>query len=307
MASKAAVAGVAAVIIILAALFVFAGRAGKYSVAVQMTDPPTVPAGTQALIISYSSVAVHTSGSNQSGWVQATGSGTVNLLAMTNVSQTIANTRVSANSTVNLVRFNITSASITRYGTTYNITVPNSQVSVAVVGSSKINSSSEVLIDFYPTVNAYGSTKGIIYTMAPAARAIVIGSNSTVSINTNVGGTASISGSVRARFGLGLGGSSAQGNSSNATYGTPVIVSVGSRVSNFAVQRINHTSGTVSGLLYIQYPVASSIGTSTTLHVNGTVGYACDNTEFRLTGIYSNGTASFTPLLNTKTAGGCPI
>ncbi len=53
--------------------------------------------------------------------------------------------------------------------------------------------------------------------------------------------------------------------------------------------------------------MASNVGTSTTLHINSTVGYACDGTESKLTNIYSNGTASFAPLLNTKTYGGCPI
>lgn len=287
-----------AVVVVVAALYLLSSSSGRYNVAVQMTDPPTVPAGTQALVISYSSVAVHVSGSNQSGWVSATGSGNVNIMAVTNVSQMIANAKVAANSTVNIVRFNVTSARITINGATYNVTLPNNQVTVAVTGGQKINSSTAVLIDFYPTVNAQGSANGTVYMMVPAAKAIAISGNSTVSINANIGSTASINANVRAMLGLGGGG---------ATYGTPVAVGDGARVSNFLVQNISYSLGAVSGLLYMEYPLASNVGANTTLHVNSTVGYACDNSEFVLTAIYSNGTAAFTPLLNTKTNAGCPV
>lgn len=187
---------VIAVFLLYFATGVFKGSAGTHNVAVQITDPPNVPAGTQQLIVSYSSVQVHVLGSTQSGWVSASGSGSLNLLALTNVSQTIANAEVRENATVNLVRFNVTSAKIVINGATYNVSTPNSQVTVAVTGSEKINSSSAVLIDFYPTVTGHAN----VYILVPAARAIVVSSNSTVSINTNVGSTAAVSAGVRVRL-----------------------------------------------------------------------------------------------------------
>ncbi len=286
------------IVIVAVAAFLYAHSFGASQVAILMTDPPNVPQGTQHLIVAYSSVQIHTSGNaNQSGWVAASGSGTVDLMALANLTKTIASASVAANSTINLVRFNITSAQIVVNNNTYNVTVPNSQINVAITGQEKINSSSSaVLVDLFPTVNVHGST----YMMAPAARAIVVNSNASVSINTNVGSTASINGNVGIRIGLGSGGG-------HSNYGSSVTVRTGQSVSNFLIQNISFSSGTVSGLLYIKYPVANNVGVNTILHVNSTVGYACDNTEFKLTVINSNNTAVFTSLLNTSTYGGCPI
>ncbi len=313
--SKLALGVIVLAVIVLALTYVVSSDvfASGSNVAVQMTDPPSVPSGTQQLLISYSSVQVHTESignlsGNQSGWVTASGSGTVNLVALTNVSQTIANAHVTANAVINVVRFNITSAKIVINGTTYNVSSPNSQITVAVTGSGKINSNaSSVLIDFYPTVTARGGATAGSYMLVPAARAVVVNGNATVSINTNIGSTAAISGSVKAKLGLGIGiGGSGSGNTTTSANST-VEVRAGQRVSNFMAESVNYSSGTVSGLLYIEYPVARNVGTNTTLHVNSTIGYACDNTQFKLESIYSNSTALFVHINNTATIGGCPI
>ncbi len=293
------------------ALYLFATsiHQGTSKLAVQMTDPPSVPSGTQQLLVTYSSVEVHASGNgNQSGWVNASGSGTVDLMALTNITNTIASTNVAENSTINLVRFDITSARIVINGTAYNVTMPNSQINIAITGQQKINSSSSaVLVDLFPTVTARGSGSASGYVLVPAARAIVINSNSTVSIDSNVGSTASISVPVGARIGIGIGIGHAR-NNTNGTYAAPIEAKAGERVSNFAIQRVDYNSSSVSGLLYVEYPVANNVGVNTTLHINSTVGYACDNTEFKLTGIYANNTALFTQMLNTSSGvGGCPI
>ncbi len=90
-------------------------------------------------------------------------------------------------------------------------------------------------------------------------------------------------------------------------YGTGVYVHAGQRISNFIAKNINYNTLTVSGLLYVEYPVASTKGVNTTIGINSTVGYRCDNTAFELVAIYPNETALFIPLLNTSTYGGCPI
>jgi hypothetical protein len=307
-------------IVVVALLYSVFGKslaAGTYTAAIQLTDPPTVPAGTQQLLVSYSSVQVHVSGSNStSGWVTASGSGTINLMALQNTSQTIAKASVAANSTINIVRFNITSAKITINGTTYNVSSPNSRVTVSVTGAEKINSSSAVLVDFHPSVNVHGSGSATTYLLVPAASAIVISSNSTVSINTNIGSTEPISENIKAKLGVGVGAGIAAGVnasinatlpvSANATYGSTVSVQDGQRISNFMAQNISYASNTVSGLIYVQYPVAATLGSETTLHIGDTVGYACDGTEAKLTEIYANNTAVFTHL-TTSTRGGCPI
>lgn len=343
MAWTTAVAWIVVVIVVIAvlayALSGHIGLPGASTTAIQMTDPPSVPAGTSALVVTYSSVQVQSSGTNQSGWIDAQGSGSVNLMAVQNSSQTIATANLAANSTVSAVRFVVTSAQITINGTTYNVATPNSQVDTTISGSGRINSSasgaSAVLINFYPTVSAQGSSNSSAYVMSNSATAIVINSNASISINTNIGSTASISSAIRSRLGIlasgsaGLGGviggsgsgsasggasgnGSASGSASsstqaNGTVNGTIVASAGERVRNFAIQSINYANSTVTGYLYAEYPVASSTGVYTTLYIDSTVGYSCDNSLAELTSVNSNGTATFTTFTGTATSSGCPV
>ncbi len=159
---------------------------GSASVPVLLTDPPQVPNGTSALLITYSSLQVHTEGTSGSGWVSAGGSGTINLMSAVNSSQIIGFASLNANSVVNLARFNIESAQITINGTTYNVTVPNSNLTVAITGENKLGANSAVLIDIMPVVTAVFSNNSTRFVMAPAARAMVL-SNSRVSSDNRVG------------------------------------------------------------------------------------------------------------------------
>lgn len=82
-------------------------------------------------------------------------------------------------------------------------------------------------------------------------------------------------------------------------------VSPGTRISNFLLQRVN-ANDTVSGLLYIEYPVAYANGTPVTLRIGSSIGYACDATEWRLSAVDPyNGTATFSYVQTEK--GHCPI
>ncbi len=230
MASGATIIGVVVLVIVIvagAAYLFSTGSKGQYTtttaggstvttisgsgyneVPIAMTDPPNVPNGTSALVITYSNVQVHTFGTNSSGWVNASGSGSVNLIEVVNSSQTVADANLAANTTINIVRFNITSAKITINGTTYNVSVPSNQVTVAITGSQKVNSSSAVLIDFYPTVNSHTSAQSnstssaVVYMMAPAGRAVILATNSTVSVSTSIGARNSLSASAKVQIGL---------------------------------------------------------------------------------------------------------
>ena len=323
MASRAVYGVVLLVVVVIVAVVALAtanaqNTSGLRTIAVQLTDPSHVPQGTEALLVTYSSVDVHVSGANQSGWVSAQGSGTVNLTALLNASETIATAQVAANSTVNMVRFNVTSAQIIINGTSYSVTMPNNQITVAVTGNQKIssNSAAAVVVSLSPTVN-YNRGTGT-YIMAPAAMAVVVNSSASVEISTNVGSTASLGSVIRAKLGLGIGGSGRTNSTSNSTANTTgngtstvagekVVVSIGTRISNFLVQGISPDNMEVSGLMYTLYPVAYNVGVATTLHLNGTVGYACDNSEYVLTAINSNGTATFAKVQNNVSRGGCPV
>ncbi len=165
------------------------------------TDPEHVPAGTQAVLVTYSSVQAHTTGTAGSGWVSAAGSGTLNLTAITNVSRVIATANVSANATINLVRFNITSARIVVNGTSYNVTLPSSNLTVAVTSSAKINQSTgaAILIDITPTIAAVFSNNSESFVMAPAARATVV-TNVSAEASTGVGASVSLNAEARANL-----------------------------------------------------------------------------------------------------------
>ena len=98
-----------------------------------------------------------------------------------------------------------------------------------------------------------------------------------------------------------------QGNNGTEANNT-VTVKLGSRISNFLIQSVNYNNDTVSGLLYVMYPVARTVGANTVLQVGSTVGYSCDNTLSMLTGVNANGTATFRTIVNSSThIGGCPI
>ncbi len=206
---------VGAIVVIAIVGFVVAGGfAGGSTVAVQLTDPPSVPSGTQHLFVTYSSVQVHVSStgsgsvnaSNQSGWATAQGNGTVDLMALVNTSQTLASAHVAANSTVNLVRFSISSIAIVVNNNTYNVTTPNNELTVTVTGDQKINAgSAAVLIDLFPTVTARGGAGATTYMLVPAARAVILNAGTNVTVNTNVGGVANVSATARSRLGLNVG------------------------------------------------------------------------------------------------------
>ena len=121
-------------------------------VQVKLTDPPTVPFGTQALYINYSGVELHVAGSGGSEWIQSNASGRVDLMSLINVSQVIAGIEVVQGSSIDSVRFNISSASIVINGTSYPVYVPSREVGALVPAGSSVNQSSEILVDFFPTV-----------------------------------------------------------------------------------------------------------------------------------------------------------
>lgn len=157
-------------------------------VPVRLTDPPNVPNGTQSLIISYSSVAVHVNSNTGSGWVESNSSGTIDLMSLLNVSQVIAGIKVAPNSTIDAARFNITSAEITINNTIYNITVPSRTVLAQVTAPGKVNATTGVLVDLSPTVVALYTNNSTVFVMVPSVKAVVVpssNSNSTANFKAS--------------------------------------------------------------------------------------------------------------------------
>ncbi len=145
---------------------------GSTYVPLRLTDPPKVPEGTSALMINYSSIGVRSNSTGQ--WIYSNASGSVNLMSLVNVSQMIGGVNVNANDSIDMARFNITSATIIINGTSYNVTVPNSQVSAHIVGSDRVNSSNGVLLDFAPVVAAIYTNTSTVFVMVPSLKAVIV-------------------------------------------------------------------------------------------------------------------------------------
>ena len=163
-----------------------------------LTDPAIVPQGTTSLVINYSSIRVHLSGTS-SGWVNAAGSGSINLLSLVNSSKVIGSANLPANSTVDMVSFNVTSAEITINGTTSSVTLPNRNVTAHITGASKLNATSGFLMDLSPTIATIYTSNSTIFVMVPSVRAIVIGGKN-VSSHASIGSSARLNDSVKARL-----------------------------------------------------------------------------------------------------------
>ncbi len=194
-------------IIIIAAVFVLTSQphptptttvtiapssSGNVRTPVMITDPAQVASGTTALVFTYSNVQVNDTTISGSTWVNANGSGSVNLIAIQNMTQVIGYASVPANSTISAFRLNITSVMITVNGTTYQVPVSSNMVTIPVSGSQKVVAGSGVLLDYTPTVSPAFSNNATVFVRVPAAKAaIVSGINSTLA--ADIGATVPIS------------------------------------------------------------------------------------------------------------------
>jgi hypothetical protein len=146
-----------------------------------LTDPPTVPAGTTQLNLTYSDVAIHVGYANgTTEWRPLSASGTVNLFSLINMSKTIAATTIPVNSTVDRIQFTIVNVTAVVSDSTYNVTALSNTL-VMNVANSKVNQTlSGVLIDFNPTLVQIQATdvNGTIvnyYVLVPSATASIVG------------------------------------------------------------------------------------------------------------------------------------
>lgn len=142
---------------------------------VELTDPPIVPAGTRALIVAYSGVALHSAGaSNSTGFVSVQSSGILNLMNLTNITQTIAVLHARTNASFDSVRLNLTNANITVDNKTYNVTLLQKVLLVRLL--NKTNSSTGgAVIDLMPVMLQIYTGNKTLFAMAPSLRAVAIG------------------------------------------------------------------------------------------------------------------------------------
>lgn len=159
------------------------GNTGGGTLYVQLTDPPVVPTGTQALLITYDNVSLHQVGAQANNFISFQQNGTVNLLNLTNFTQTIAAVNTSRNASFDMVKLGIRSAAIVIDNVTYNVTVPGDSITAKLNAYANINSSSGVLVDLSPTVvEIYNASNQSVFVMVPSVKAIVIGKTA-ISVN----------------------------------------------------------------------------------------------------------------------------
>lgn len=174
--------------------------ASASNLTLSLTDPPTVPAGTNSLVISYSSLAVHSTAqaNSSAGWTTLNGSGTVDLMSLVNVSQVIGTGKLPSNLSINMVRFQVDSATITVNGTPYTVTLPSNQITATLTSSNRLSADSSVLVDFTPTVVTIYTQNSTVFVLVPSVKAVFVG-NARVHANV-VGERTALNLSVRNEF-----------------------------------------------------------------------------------------------------------
>jgi hypothetical protein len=159
--------------------------------AVLLTDPPTVPAGTTQLNLTYTDVALHVIYPNGTDeWLPLGASGTVNLFSLVNMTETIATTTVPINSTVDKVQFTIADVTAEINAQTYNVTSLSDTFVVKVANGAVNKTLSGVLIDFNPTLvqiqaSDENDTTVYYYVLVPSANALIL--NDITSAHVKVG------------------------------------------------------------------------------------------------------------------------
>jgi len=141
---------------------------------ISITDPPQVPTGTQALYINYSSLSIHVNYRGSSNWLPVNASGRIDLMSLINESQIIGGARVNLNSTVDMVEFYISYASITIDDINYDVHIPSNHVTAEVDNNKSVNESSNILLDFSPVVTPVYVQDSIQFVLLPTLRAMVV-------------------------------------------------------------------------------------------------------------------------------------
>ena len=148
--------------------------------AILLTDPPTVPAGTTQLNLTYTDVLLHVIYPNGTDeWLPVGASGTVNLFSLINMTQTLATITIPVNSTVDKVQFTIANVTAVINEQTYNVTSLSDTFIVKVANGAVNKTLSGVLVDFNPTLVQIQSSDEndatvYYYVLVPSANAIIV-------------------------------------------------------------------------------------------------------------------------------------
>jgi hypothetical protein len=171
------------------------GSSQSGTLAVLMTDPPTVPNGVTAVFITYADLAIHVSNAgNNTGWHVLNTQGQINLMGIINVTQTVATANIQSG-TFNALAFNITSSTVTYKGANYtaDFVYGHNMLYVPITGGIRVQSgvTSAAVIDMTPTVLLLtnGTTSSnFSFAFIPYAKAYTIPAQSTINMHLQIGG-----------------------------------------------------------------------------------------------------------------------
>ncbi len=160
------------------------------------TDPPVTSAGVTAAAVSYSSVEVHSDGAAAaSGWTQVSGSGTMNLMSSSGVSQTIAAAQVQSGA-YDQVRFHIDSCQVTYEGQEYVATVTSSNLTASMQSKAQVNASATAaaIVDMRTIVMNTGNSTKPQFIFSATAFATAVPPSEAASASLQVGATTNVEG-----------------------------------------------------------------------------------------------------------------
>ena len=143
------------------------------TLSILLTDPPILPEGITEVHITYDSMAVHAAESNEThGWIEVGGGGTLNLMTLVDISQTISSVNMKTGK-YNLIRFNITAAKIVYNNREYPAVVRTGNLTVPIIGGIEVKDyiPSATIIDVHPTVFNIGSKSEPDFVISAVARA----------------------------------------------------------------------------------------------------------------------------------------
>jgi hypothetical protein len=152
---------------------------GQTNFLVMLTDPPNVPEGTTKLEVTYSGIQLHVVASDgTANWIASEASGKVDLLSLVNVKQTIASLSIPTGSTVDRLKFTISSAEATIGGTVYPVKILSEQLVVSLKGTKLDGTTTGALIDLRPTlmrIKATDADGAVVnyYVLVPSASAVI--------------------------------------------------------------------------------------------------------------------------------------
>ncbi len=156
------------------------------TLALMLTDPAQVPAGTEYLNVTFSGAKLHEAGaSNSTGFINVNSTGTLNLLSLLNVSQTIGVAHVNASQKFDMIILNVSSSTIDINGTVYNVTLPSHELVVHI--KSLNGTSGAALIDLSPTIVQIYSPNQTIFVMVPSVTAVAVGNTTVNSTFIHIG------------------------------------------------------------------------------------------------------------------------